>query len=150
MLSFVDEKDNVYLLKASPFRSTEIVFAKFMLSFIEVGIAAIPACGFLIYIMRIEGYLALITLAAPLLILFTASGVAVGAYVPVMTNDPKTLPVPLAFSYPIINLSLGAVMILVVAMFADSVLVLIVLPVYCLGLSLLFLAAAVRALNNYK
>ena len=150
MLSFVDEKENVYLLKASPFRSTDIVFAKFLLSFVEVGIAAIPACGFLIYIMRIEGYLALITLAAPLVILFTATGVAIGAYVPVMTNDPKTLPVPLAFSYPIINLSLGALMILIVAMFADSVLVLVVLPVYCLGLTLLFLAAAVRALNAYK
>ncbi|TFH10460.1 MAG: hypothetical protein E4H14_02490 [Candidatus Thorarchaeota archaeon] len=150
MLSFVDEKDNVYLLKASPFKSKDIVLAKFLLSFVEVGIAAIPACGFLIYIMRIEGYLALITLAAPLVILFTATGVAIGAYVPVMTNDPKTLPVPLAFSYPIINLSLGAAMILVVALFADSVLVLIVLPVYCLGLTLFFLATSVRALDSYK
>ncbi|MGY5878703.1 MAG: hypothetical protein RTV31_00575 [Candidatus Thorarchaeota archaeon] len=150
MLSFVDEKDNVYLLKASPFRSKDIVLAKFLLSFVEVGIAAIPACGFLIYIMRIEGYLALITLAAPLVILFTATGVAVGAYVPVMTNDPKTLPVPLAFSYPIINLSLGAAMILVVAIFADSILVLVVLPVYCLGLTIFFLATSVRALDSYK
>jgi hypothetical protein len=150
MLSFADEKDNVYLLKASPFKSKDIVLAKFLLSFVEVGIAAIPACGFLIYIMRIEGYLALITLAAPLVILFTATGVAVGAYVPVMTNDPKTLPVPLAFSYPIINLSLGAAMIFVVALFADSVLVLIMLPVYCLGLTLFFLASSVRALDSYK
>ena len=78
MLSFVDEKDNVYLLKASPFKTKDIVLAKFILSFLEVGMAAIPACGFLIYIFRIEGYLALITLAAPLAILFTASGVAVG------------------------------------------------------------------------
>ncbi|TFG32708.1 hypothetical protein EU528_02610 [Candidatus Thorarchaeota archaeon] len=150
MLSFVDEKDNVYLLKASPFKSKDIVLAKFLLSFMEVGIAAIPACGFLIYIMRVEGYLALITLAAPLVILFTATGVAVGAYVPVMTNDPKTLPVPLAFSYPIINLSLGTAMVLVVAVFADSLLVLIALPVYVLGLTLFFLASAVRALNSYK
>ena len=100
--------------------------------------------------MKIEGYLPLITLAAPLVILFTATGVAVGAYVPVMTNDPKTLPVPLAFSYPIINLSLGAIMILIVAMFANSILVLIMLPAYCIGLTLFFLAASVRALDSYK
>ncbi len=150
MLSFADEKDNVYLLKASPFRTKDIVISKFILSFLEVGLAAIPACGFLIYIMRVEGYLALITLAAPLAILFTASGVAVGAYVPVMTNDPKTLPVPLAFSYPIINLSLGSLMVYIAAAFAESELVLLILPIYCLGLTLFFLGFSVRALNNYK
>jgi len=150
MLSFVDEKENVYLLKASPFKSKDIVLAKFLLSLIEVTIAAIPACGFLIYILRIEGYLALITLAGPLVILFTASGVAIGAYVPVITNDPKTLPVPLAFSYPIINLSLGAGMILLVAMFAESTLILFVLPAFTLGLTLFFLALSVRAINAYK
>ena len=150
MLSFADEKDNVYLLKASPFKSRDIVFAKYLLSFLEVGMAAIPTCGFLIYVMRIEGYLALITLAAPLTILFTATGVAVGAYVPVMTNDPKTLPVPLAFSYPIINLSLGTIMVLLVALLADNILILLILPVYALVLTLLFLAIAVRAINAYK
>jgi hypothetical protein len=150
MLSFVDEKDNVYLLKASPFKSKDIVLAKFLLSFLEVAIAAFPACGFLIYIMRIEGYLALITLAAPLVILFTATGVAVGSYVPVMTNDPKTLPVPLAFSYPIINLSLGAAMIFLVAQYAESILVLLFLPAYCIGLTLFFLALSMRAINSYK
>lgn len=150
MLSFVDEKENVYLLKASPFKSKDIVLAKFLLSFMEVGLAAIPACGFLIYVMRIEGYLSLITLAAPLTILFTASGVAIGAYVPVMTNDPRTLPVPLAFSYPIINLSLGFAMVLLVAVFAESTLILILLPAFSLGLTLLFLAISVRALNSYK
>ena len=150
MLSFADEKENVYLLKASPFKSKDIVLAKYLLSFIEVGIAALPTCGFLIYILRIEGYLALITLAAPLVILFTASGVAVGAYVPVMTNDPKTLPIPLAFSYPIINLSLGTAMIILVAIFAESTLVLFVLPAFTLGLTLFFLAISVRAINTYK
>lgn len=150
MLSFVDEKENVYLLKASPFKSKDIVLAKFILSIIEVAIATIPACGFLIYILRIEGYLALITLAAPLVILFTASGVAIGAYVPVITNDPKTLPVPLAFSYPIINLSLGTGMILLVSMFAESSLILFFLPAYTLGLTLFFLAVSVRAINAYK
>ena len=150
MLSFVDEKDNVYLLKASPFKSKDIVLAKFLLSFIEVGIAAIPACGFLIYVLRVEGYLALITLAAPLTVLFTASGVAIGSYVPVLTNDPKTLPVPLAFSYPIINLSLGTAMVFLVSLFAESTLVLFVLPAYAIGLTLLFLFISVRSIDNYK
>jgi hypothetical protein len=149
MLSFVDEKENVYLIKASPFKSRDVILAKFLLSLFEVGIAAIPACGLLIYILRIEGYLALITLAIPLTILFTSIGIAVGAYVPVFTNDPRTLPVPLAFSYPIINLFLGALMILIVTLFSNSQSLLLVLPLYCIGLSVLFLGAANKALNSY-
>ncbi|MHA1614649.1 MAG: hypothetical protein ACTSYJ_07360, partial [Candidatus Thorarchaeota archaeon] len=74
----------------------------------------------------------------------------IGAYVPVITNDPKTLPVPLAFSYPIINLSLGAGMILLVAMFAESSWILFVLPAYSIGLTLLFLTIAVLAIDAYK
>ncbi len=149
MLSFADEKENVYLLKASPFRTRDIVLAKFLLSLFEVGAAAIPACGLLIYILRIEGYLALITLAAPMTILFTAIGIAVGAYVPVLTNDPRTLPVPLAFSYPIINLSLGALMIAIVTFFADSESILTILPLYSIGLTILFLGIAAKAMNSY-
>ncbi len=149
MLSFADEKENVYLLKASPFKTRDIVLAKFLLSLFEVGIAVIPACGLLIYILRIEGYLALITLAAPLTILFTAIGIAVGAYVPVLTNDPRTLPVPLAFSYPIINLSLGALMIAIVALFADSQNILEILPLYTISLTVLFLGIAAKAMNSY-
>ena len=150
MLSLVDEKENVYLLKASPFRTKDIVLAKYLLSLFEVSIAVIPAAGFLIYILRIEGYLAMITLVAPLTILFTASGVAIGAYVPVITNDPKQLPIPLAFSYPIINLGLGSFMIFLVALFAKSVLILIVLPAYSLMLTFLFLSLSSRAINSYK
>jgi len=149
MLSFVDEKENVYLLKASPFRPRDIILAKFLLSLFEVGIVAIPACGLLIYILRIEGYLALITLAAPLTILFTAIGIAVGAYVPVLTNDPRTLPVPLAFSYPIINLSLGALMMVIVTLFASNTNILLILPLYCISLTVFFLGIAARALNSY-
>jgi hypothetical protein len=150
MLSFVDERDNVYLLKASPFNPRDIILSKYLLSVFEIAIAVIPACGFLIYFIHIEGYLAVITLAAPLAILFGATGSAVGAYVPVMTNDPKTLPVPLAFSFPIINLGLGAIMVFLVAIFSDSILIVVILPLYTLSLVYFFLAASVRALNTYK
>jgi hypothetical protein len=150
MLSFVDERDNVYLLKASPFTSGDIILSKYLLSLFEIIITVIPACGFLIYFIHIEGYLAVITLAAPLSILFAASGSAIGAYVPVMTNDPKTLPVPLAFSFPVINLGLGAIMVFLIATFADSILVLVILPLYTLSLVFIFLAVSVRALDTYK
>ncbi|MFW9975305.1 MAG: hypothetical protein ACFFDQ_08580, partial [Candidatus Thorarchaeota archaeon] len=149
MLSFVDEQDNVYLLKASPFKSRDIILSKYLLSLFEIIIVVIPACGFLIYFIHIEGYLAIITLVAPLAILFAASGSAVGAYVPVLTSDPKTLPVPLAFSFPVVNLGLGAIMVFLVAIFAESFLVLIILPLYTLSLVCVFLAVSVRALNNY-
>jgi hypothetical protein len=150
MLSFVDERDNIYLLKASPFNSRDIILSKYLLSLFEVAITVIPACGFLIYFIHIEGYLAVITLVAPLVILFAATGTAVGAYVPVMTNDPKTLPVPLAFSFPIINLGLGAIMVVLVAIFSDSIFVLLILPLYTLSLVVFFLALSTRALNTYK
>jgi hypothetical protein len=150
MLSFVDERDNIYLLKASPFNSRDIILSKYLLSLFEIAITVIPACGFLIYFIHIEGYLAIITLIAPLTILFGATGSAIGAYVPVMTNDPKTLPVPLAFSFPIINLGLGAIMVLLVAIFSDSIFVLVILPLYTLSLVYFFLALSIRALNTYK
>jgi hypothetical protein len=149
MLSFVDEKENVYLLKASPFKTRDIVLAKYLLSLFEVNIAAIPACGLLVYILRVEGYLALITLVAPMTILFTAIGTAIGAYVPALTNDPRTLPVPLAFSYPILNLSLGALMIFIVGFFANAQILLLILPLYCISLTVLFLGIATKALNSY-
>jgi hypothetical protein len=150
LLSFVDERDNVYLLKSSPFRSRDIILAKYVLSLIEVSIAVIPACGFLVYLLHIEGYLAIITLAGPLVLLFTATGNAIGAYVPVMTNDPQTLPVPLAFSFPIINLGLGTIMVYLVALFADSWMVMVLLPLFTLSLVYFFLATSVHALNTYK
>ncbi len=149
MLSFVDEQENVYLLKVSPFNPRDIILSKYLLSLFEIIIVVIPACGILVYFIHIEGYLAIITLVAPLTILFAASGSAVGAYVPVLTNDPKTLPVPLAFSFPVINLGLGAVMVFLVAVFAESILIMIVLPLYTLSLVCFFLALSVRALNNY-
>ncbi|MFW9794669.1 MAG: hypothetical protein ACFFEE_10230 [Candidatus Thorarchaeota archaeon] len=150
MLSFADERDNVYLLKASPFRPRDIILAKYLLSLFEVAITVIPACGFLIYLLHIEGYLAIITLTAPLVLLFTATGNLIGSYVPVMTNDPQTLPVPLAFSFPIINLSLGTVMVYLVALLADTWYVLLVLPLFTLSLVFAFLSASVYSLNSYK
>ncbi|MHA2080239.1 MAG: hypothetical protein ACW99H_03740 [Candidatus Thorarchaeota archaeon] len=150
MLSFVDERDNVYLLKASPFKSRDIILSKYLLSLFEVAITVIPAVGFLAYFIHIEGYLAIITLAAPLSIIFAATGSAVGAYVPVMTNDPKTLPVPLAFSFPVINLGLGAIMVLIIAVFAESILVMVFLPLYTLSLAAFFILLSIRALNSYK
>ncbi len=150
MLSFADERENVYLLKASPFRTRDIVLAKYMLSLVEVSLAAAPLCGFLVYILRIEGFFSLITLAAPLAIIFTATGVTVGSYVPVLTNDPRTLPVPLAFSYPIINLGLGAVLVFLVAYLADVLLVLVALPLFTIAVTFSLLALATLALNSYK
>ena len=150
MLGFVDERENVYMLKASPFRTSDIILSKYLLNLFEVAIAIIPACGFLIYFIRIQGTLSVVTLAIPLTILFTATGTAIGAYVPVFTNDPKTLPVPLAFSFPIINMGLGALMVYLVAFYSNSVLVLMILPLYTLSLVYFFLAASARALDNYK
>ena len=150
MLGFVDERENVYMLKASPFRTSDIVLSKYLLSLFEVAMAIVPACGFLIYFIQIQGSISLVTLAIPLTILFTATGTAVGAYVPVFTNDPKTLPVPLAFSFPIINMGLGAIMVYLVAFYSNSVLIMIILPLYTLSLVSCFLAASARALDNYK
>ena len=150
MLGFVDERENVYMLKASPFRTSDIVLSKYLLSLFEVAIAAIPACGFLIYFIRIQGTFSVVTLAIPLTILFTATGTAVGAYVPVFTTDPKTLPVALAFSFPIINMGLGAIMVYLVALYSNNVLILMLLPLYTLSLVYCFLAASARALDNYK
>ena len=150
MLSFADERDNVYLLKASPFKSRDIILAKYLLSLFEVAITVLPACGFLIYLLHIEGYLAIITLAAPLVLIFTATGNAIGAYVPVITNDPKTLPVPLAFSFPIINLGLGTTMVYLVAIFANSLIIVVLLPLFTISLVTFFLTLAVHALNTYK
>jgi hypothetical protein len=150
LLSFVDEQENIYLLKASPFMPIDIVLAKYLLSLFEVGIAAIPVLGFIAYFFRVQGFASLLTLAAPLILMFTATGVAIGAYVPVITNDPKVLPVPLAFSFPVVNLTLGAVMIGLVAALAHDLLILVALPFYILAIVSIFLKAGVRAMNSFR
>ena len=92
----------------------------------------------------------MLTLAAPLILIFTATGIAIGAFVPVFTNDPRTLPVPLAFSFPVVNLTLGAVLIGIVAALAHEQIILVILPFYTLALVFMFLEAGVYAMNSFK
>jgi hypothetical protein len=150
LLSFVDEQENIYLLKASPFKPMDIILAKYLLSLIEVSLASVPILGFIAYFFRVEGFASLLTLAAPLILIFTASGIAIGAYVPVVTNDPRILPVPLAFSFPVVNLTLGAVLIGLVATLAHDQLILLALPFYTLVMVFLFLETGVRAMNSFR
>ncbi|MFX1260709.1 MAG: hypothetical protein ACFFAZ_01350 [Promethearchaeota archaeon] len=150
LLSFVDEQENIYLLKASPFKPIDIVLAKYLLSLIEVAMAAIPILGFIAYFFRVEGFVSLLSLAAPLILMFTATGVAIGAYVPVVTNDPRILPVPLAFSFPVINLTLGAALIGLVAALAHEQLILVALPFYTLIIVFMFLQAGVHAMGSFR
>jgi hypothetical protein len=150
LLSFVDEQENIYLLKASPFKPMDIVLAKYILSLIEVGLASIPILGFVAYFFRVEGFASLLTLAAPLILIFTATGISIGAFVPVFTNDPRVLPVPLAFSFPVVNLTLGAVLIGIVATLAHEQLILFVLPTYTMAIVFLFLEAGVQAMNSFR
>jgi hypothetical protein len=150
LLSFIDERDNIYLLKSSPFRSGDIVLAKYILSVFEVSLTSLPIFGLLIYFFDIQGSLALVTLAAPLVLIFCASGVMTGAYTPVFTNEPKNPPVPLAFSFPAINLVMGALLMLIVSIFSGSLFLLLVLPIYTLGSVVFFLALAIVALRSYK
>jgi hypothetical protein len=150
LLSFVDEQENIYLLKASPFKPMDIILAKYLLSLIEVGLASIPVLGFIAYFFRVQGFASLLTLAAPLILIFTATGIAIGAFVPVLTNDPKVLPVPLAFSFPVVNLSLGAVLIGLVAALAHEMVILVALPFYTLAIVFLFLEAGVHAMNSFR
>jgi hypothetical protein len=150
LLSFVDEQENIYLLKASPFKPMDIILAKYLLSLIEIGMASIPILGFIAYFFRVQGFIALLTLAAPLILIFTASGIAIGAFVPVITNDPRTLPVPLAFSFPVVNLTLGAALIGLVAALAHEQVILVALPFFTLAIVFLFLVAGVRALDSFR
>jgi hypothetical protein len=150
LLSFVDEQENIYLLKASPFKPMDIVLAKYLLSLMEVGLASIPVLGFIAYFFRVQGFASLLTLAAPLILIFTATGIAIGAFVPVFTNDPRTLPVPLAFSFPVVNLTLGAVMIGLVAALAHDQMILFFLPFYTMAIVFLFLEAGVYAMNSFR
>jgi hypothetical protein len=150
LLAFIDERENIYLLRASPFRSRDIVLAKYILSVIEVTLATLPILGFMLYFFRVQGSLFLATLVAPMILIFCASGTMVGAYVPVFTNDPKNPPVPLAFSFPAINLTLGAVTIVIAATLAESNLLLIYLPIFTTIVVMVFLTLAINALKSYR
>jgi hypothetical protein len=150
LLAFVEEKENVYLLKASPFRDRDIILGKYILSVTEIGLSALPVYGLVIYFFNIRGAAFLITIAAPLILIFSASGIMVGAYIPVFTNDPRTPPVPLAFAFPSINLALGGLLMAVISIFAKDPYLLLILPGLTVGLVILFLGLSVVALEHYR
>lgn len=150
LMSFVEEKENIYMLKASPFKTNDIVLAKYIFSLFEIALISLPMYGFLLYFFRVQGSLFLMTLTIPLIILFTATGVMIGAYVPVFTNDPRNPPVPLAFSFPVINLALGSVIMVIVFLFSQNEILLFLLPTVTVFLVVIFLTMANRAINSYK
>ena len=84
------------------------------------------------------------------ILVFAATGIMAGAYVPVFTNTPKNPPVPLAFSFPAINLVLGGIILWIASEFANSTMLVAVLPAFTLFTVLLFLSLSVRALKSYK
>jgi len=150
LLSFVDEKENIYLLKSSPFKASDIVLAKYFLSLVEVTLTAAPVVGFLAYFMRVEGSFYLLTLVAPLVLIFSATGVMVGAYVPVFTNELSDPPVPLAFGFPAINIGFGVLLMAIVAMYAENMQLVQVMPAFVVVVVLGLLALATNALRSYK
>jgi hypothetical protein len=150
LLSFIDEKENIYLLKSSPFKASDIVLAKYFLSLFEVTLTAAPIVGFLAYFMRIEGSFYLLTLVAPLALIFSATGVMIGAYVPVFTNEPSDPPVPLAFGFPAINIGLGGLLMAIVAIYAEDMQLVQVMPAFVVAVVLGLLALATFALRSYK
>lgn len=150
LLAFVDEKDNIYLLRSSPFRSNDIVLAKYLMSVIEISLTSLPLYLFILYFFRVPGAVYLIALAAPMIMVFSATGIMAGAYVPVFTNDPKNPPVPLAFSFPAINLILGGIIVWITSEFFTSPEVLVILPFFTMTIVLFFLFLSNHALESYK
>jgi hypothetical protein len=150
LLSFIDEKENIYLLKSSPFKASDIVLAKYFLSLVEVTLTVAPIVGFLAYFMRVQGSFYLLTLVAPLVLIFSATGVMVGAYVPVFTNEPGDPPVPLAFGFPAINIGFGSLLMAIVALYAEDMQLVQVMPAFVVVVVLGLLALATIALRSYK
>ncbi len=150
LLSFVDERENIYLLKVSPLKARDIVIAKYLLSIVEITFAAIPILGMLAYFLRIPSAAMLLSLSAPLILMFCATGVMIGAYVPVFTNTPETPPVPVAFSFPAINLALGGVFVMILLYAIEHDLILILVPVFTMAIVMMSLLLAIRALDHYK
>jgi hypothetical protein len=150
LLAFVEEKENVYLLKVSPFRDRDIILGKYLLSIIEICLAALPVYSIIMYFFSIRGAGFLISVVAPFVLIFSASGIMVGAYIPVFTNDPRTPPVPLAFAFPAINLAIGGLLVGILGGFAQDPYLLIILPSVTVGFVTLFLGLAVLALGHYR
>ncbi len=150
LLSFSDEQENVYILKSCPIREADIILGKYLESLIESGVVIAPLYGTLILIFRSEGLEVLVTLGIPLLMVFCAIGVLLGAYVPVISSSPRSTPLIIALSFPVINIVLGLSIMYITLTLVDSPLLIVVLPL----LTLLFvggaLKAAVRGLNSYK
>lgn len=149
LLSFVDEKDNIYLLKASPFKRTDIVLAKYVGSVLDSAISLTPLLLFIEYMFREFSIEPLLVLVGPLLLVFCASGVMIGAYVPVLTNEPQNPPVPLVFSYPTLNLVIGGAFVLFVISNPGAIL-LWVIPLFTIGFVFLFMMLATHALQSFK
>jgi hypothetical protein len=150
LVSFLDEKDNIYLLKTSPFRKSDIILAKYVGSLFESAISLLPVLGLSFYFFHPQGSMVFVTLSIPFLILFNASGIMIGSYVPVLTNDPENPPVPMVFSFPTINLGMGALIVVIVNSFLKSTLLLLILPTLVVLLSVLFLGLSVSALDAFK
>ncbi|MGY5875742.1 MAG: hypothetical protein RTU30_08350 [Candidatus Thorarchaeota archaeon] len=150
LLSFVDERDNVYLMKASTFRPRDIIMGKYLLSLFEGILASIPIYGLILYFLRVDGALYLISLAGPMILIFCAAGVMFGAYIPVFTNDPRTPPVPLAFAYPTLNLLIGSILIWMLAVYKGGIGLLIMIPLFTVSAVGAFIALSVVALRSYR
>ncbi|MGV9169275.1 MAG: hypothetical protein ACOC38_04960 [Promethearchaeia archaeon] len=150
ILSFMDEKDRVYLLKSSPLRTIDIVLAKYVLSVLESCIGLLPQLGLLVYLFRVPGSAYLTSVAFPLLLIFCAVGIMMGSYVPVLTNNPSKPPMPLALAFPVIDLVLGAMIMSIVSQIAEHWSIQFLIPATTVLLISFFLRLSVRALDNYK
>ncbi len=149
LISFVDEKDNVYLLKVSPFRNSDIVLAKYIRSVIESGFALIPMLLILSYLFNFVDTVPVLSFTIPVLFVFSAIGVMIGAYVPVFTNEPQHTPIPLIFAFPTVSLSIGVALMFMLFWLPPEQFVLL-FPLTVVALVFLFLLLAIRALRSYK
>ncbi len=149
LLSFSDERENIYLLRVSPLPRSSVVLAKFVGSLVESLIASVPALLLLAYFVTFDGVLSLVVLALPLLSLFCATGTMIGAYIPVFTNEPSSPPIPLVFAFPVINLALGGLLGYFVLQ-VSGLLLILAIPLFVLAAVWFFLSRASRALLNYR
>ena len=150
LLGFVDERDMIYQLRASPLRAVDIVMAKYIPSVVEATLLVLPACGMVAYIFPVKGGLILLSLCAPLVIVFCAAGTMIGASVPVFTADPRTPPLPLALALPTINFVSAGIVIGVLVLAGGTVLALVALPAVTVSLTALFLGLGVLSLRQYR
>ena len=84
------------------------------------------------------------------MLIFSATGIMIGAYVPVFTNEPSNPPVPLAFGFPAINIGFGVLLVAIVALYAENMQLVQVMPAFVTVVVLGLLALATFALRSYK